>query len=86
MYKLTLTKKERNAIDWIGYRYSHGDELYHELIMCDHEGEWGDEGDIEFSIPEPEAWLIQELIEQDGLACFSPEFREKLFKFAGEIV
>ena len=28
MYKLTLTPDERAALDFVGYRYLHGDELY----------------------------------------------------------
>lgn len=34
MYYLTLTKKDRDAIDWIGHRYSHGDDLRRVLIPC----------------------------------------------------
>ena len=64
MYKLTLTKSERAAIDWVAYRYFHGDELSDILMQCIEgmddvvDNEWNLDGDITFNIPEhrtPEA-------------------------------
>jgi len=89
VYKLTLTKAERDAIDWVGGRYPHGDELFRLLTLeCKLRpfgSEWTDANDIEFEIPEWVAWEIQELIEE-GLDCFSDDFRLKLYKFCEKIV
>lgn len=75
MYKLTLSESEREAIDWVGYRYSHGDDL-RELLESDSvlpvsiesgAGEedithWDRTGEVTFTIPESAAWLIRDLI------------------------
>lgn len=34
-YTLTLTSGERKAIDWVGHRYAHGDDLSNVLLSCD---------------------------------------------------
>lgn len=35
MYRLTLTQSERAALDFVGYRYRHGDDLYRLLwVEC----------------------------------------------------
>ena len=94
MYPLTLTKGERNAIDWIGCRYSHGDELCDALraIKWSHakgdEHYWDDDGDMSFDFTGSEhiAWLIRDLIYRDNLACFAPELQEKLFNWADKVI
>lgn len=87
-YSLTLTKSERDAIDWVGYRYRHGDELYKLLCECQwtpDDLDWDSELDITFSIPEHIAWTIGEIID-DGLDCFADEFCIKLHQFRNRIV
>lgn len=90
-YSLTLTHDERRAIDWIGNRYSHGNRLF-DLIMADsvdmpEEAIWNEPGDITFHMPERIAWGIKDIVESnDNLACFSDEFRSKLYDFVGGIV
>jgi hypothetical protein len=98
-YKLTLTKEERKAIDWIGNRYPHGHDLYRLLwIESKVENEscinpwdladWGYDEDITFLIPESVAWEIDAM----GLGscykwdCFSDELVIKLNAFCGQLV
>ena len=83
-YQLTLSLNHRQAIDWIGNRYSHGYDLY-KLLWCEGnrtppDQEWDEQGDITFHLTENQGWGIQEIVEQDNLACFSPELCE-LFHF-----
>ena len=58
MYTQTLTAGEREAIDWVGGRYSNGDDLADLLMRCgrDGEAEWDDDCDITFRIPELRAY------------------------------
>lgn len=84
MYTLTLTYSERQAIDWIGGRYRHGDELANLLSELTND-EWHGPEDIVFSVPEHVAWTISEIIDE-GLDCFAPELQHKLYKFQGSIV
>ena len=92
MYTLTLTPAERSAIDWIGYRYNHGDQLYRILQrLCDSfpvEASWDDPRDITYRIPEHAAWEIKSLCEPDDYAmdCFGPDLRSKLIDFCSNIV
>ena len=94
MYKLTLTRQERKAIDWIGGRYFHGDDLYKLFtrpeVNWSMNGEWGwlDDGDITFSIPEHIAWEIREGFEDEEFlfSCLSDEFKVKLLAFCDSIV
>lgn len=87
MYKLILTPEERKAIDWIGGRYAHGYDLYHELVQnCDQDGDWESDDLVSFRIPEHIAWSISELIDQDNLACFAESLKIKLFTFQAGIV
>lgn len=88
-YTLTLTHGERQAIDWIGERYSHGVELSLLLwsdskVMDDH-AEWDDDCDMVFTVPESVAWEIARIVEE-GLDCFSPTLVRKLREFADKIV
>jgi hypothetical protein len=87
-YTLALTKSERAAIDWIGGRYRHGDELYRLLIGCTQtpdDADWDDNREITFNVPEHVAWTISEIIEE-GLDCFSGNLRHKLYYFQAQIV
>lgn len=93
MYYLTLSKKDRDAIDWIGNRYSHGNDLFRALNNCQLHDEvddagwnWDDEVSLTFSIPESLAWEISDIIDSDDLACFSSELRNKLYEFQANIV
>lgn len=88
-YKLTLTHAERRAIDWVGYRYATGDDLYKILSWCcGPDTEWDQDGDIEFTISEPRAWAISELFEAEDMSfpCFADEFARKLIAFWEGIV
>jgi hypothetical protein len=89
MYRLTLTKSERAAIDWVGHRDWNGDPLSSILLDCMPEDvEWGDDGDITFEIPEHKAWEINDLYtEADYLIPhFAPELAHKLQEFLSAIV
>ena len=93
MYKLTLTASERQAIDWIGNRYSHGDDLFDLLCEVEWEGikkdeDWGwfCEKDITFLIPENIAWQISDLLQNSLYECFAPELVEKLTNFCAEVI
>lgn len=82
MYRLTLTREERRAIDWIGHRYAHGDDLFDILIdFVVGEQEWCELGDMTFEIPESSVEGIRRIIDEDNLACFSTSLVEKLMVF-----
>lgn len=89
MYELTLTKSERAAIDWIGNRYRHGDELYRllwvESTQTPDDVDWDADCDVQFRIPENVAWTISEII-GEGLDCFGPELVRKLQRLQDRIV
>lgn len=92
-YRLTLTLAERQAIDWVGFRYPHGDELSDCLTDCRVRWEpesigWCDRGEITFIMPEYVAWAIQAIAEECDYRfdCFSPNFRMKLTRFCDSIV
>lgn len=85
-YTLTLTKSERDAMDWVGERYRHGDELGNLLDKnCPEASEWSEDNDITFTIPEHVAWEMREIIEGDdgrfNLDCFRSGLCAKLIKF-----
>jgi hypothetical protein len=89
-YSITFTFEERKAIDWIGGRYSHGDDLA-KLLTCQGWQEpkkdcWGEPVDITFHLTENQAWGIQEIVEQDSLACFSDELKFKFYTFLEKVV
>jgi hypothetical protein len=87
VYQLILTKSERDAIDWIGYRYRHGDDFRNVLETCmSDDAEWDAESDITFNIPESKAWEIKEIGEEDKWACFATPFVGKLNDFTSKIV
>lgn len=101
-YTLTLTRSERRAFDWIGNRYSNGDDMRAILIQCyATEIDWHDgEEDITFTITEPDAWALADLLAWeladpayidavDGAApwtCFAPELAGKMQKFVDGII
>lgn len=87
-YELTLTKDERNAIDWVGYRYGTGDDLFKTLMRGNPNHDWDFAGDVSFQIPEHVAWQIRDLCESEDFLfpCFSPEFAGKLQDFCDKIV
>lgn len=90
-YTLTLTKDERKAIDWVGHRYSNGNDLYKLLTdgeMTPDDRDWSDDGDITFKVPEAVAWEIKENAEaEDGFwPCFSGELASKMQRFIDGIV
>ena len=69
-YQLTLSKSERDAIDFVGHRYSHGNDLYDllwggEVTSSPDEVEWADDEKITFHIPEWVAWDMNTAIPQD---------------------
>lgn len=88
MYTLTLTKDERLAFEWIGDRYAAG-EVMRTLVQClTGDDSWEQDGDMTFTVPEPYAWAIKHLAEdEDGLwPCFSPELTRKMNDFIERIV
>jgi len=92
MYTLTLTHEERKAIDWVGYRYSNGDDLYKLLcspgVQGDENIDWSDNATITFQIPEHIAWKIKENAEsEDGFwPCFAQELTNKMQDFIDNII
>lgn len=80
-YELVLTPDERNAIHWVDGRYWCGYDFYMLLLDCEWEGEWDDDTDITFKIPEHVAWEIRDGIMENGIDCFCPEFERKLYEF-----
>lgn len=89
MYTLTLTHDERMAFDWIGHRYTTGDDVSRLLLDCmPEDAEWDAEGDITFRIPGHVAWQINELSEQEDhyWPCFSDELKLKMILFCEGIV
>lgn len=94
MYKLTLTHDERLAIDFCGYRYFCGDDLF--KVLTKHHvnaaEDWRERKNITFELPEHAAWEIKELIEQDtdelktGFPLFNTELTIKLITFYDSII
>jgi len=100
VYTLTLTYGQRLAIDWVGHRYGHGNDLAD--ILLESEGwdttdygellGWDSRGDITFTLTEPQAWQIAE-IRQEGMegghspwTCFDGELVGKMEAFCDSIV
>lgn len=89
MYTLTLTSSERDAIDWVGYRYPTGDNLRKILVDClKPDEEWDQDDDIMFEIPEHRAWEINDLAEENDGAWpgFSGELAKKMQAFVDGII
>lgn len=92
-YSLTLTSGERKAIDFVGHRYSCGDQFYEILFDCiPPDAEWDDDNDITFDIPEHKAWGINDIRESDmegghsPWPMFSNDFAYKMEDFCCQIV
>jgi hypothetical protein len=88
MYKLTLTADDYSALEWIGHRYSHGDDLLSILNKCQYEWADGLACNKAYQIPEHLAWELQEKINADDLACIDPrsDLYRKLRAFADNII
>ena len=102
MYTLTLTHDERQAIDWIGHRYAHGDKFARLLLDCEwievsgsgswlrknDTLEWDFTGSIMFEIPENLAWQMRDMFEEEDFQfdCLSEDFAHKLMSFCFNIV
>ena len=96
MYTLTLTSGQRQAIDFVGDRYAHGDNLFDILMGCEWHDEtdraevveWDSSEDITFWIPEHRAWEINEIREDcKGLwDCFDAELVGVMDSFCDKIV
>ena len=95
-YKLMLTSQERRAVDFIGYRYSNGEDLFAALwteCTAEPEGEeWDSDSNITFDVPEHIAWRIAENAQlEDGdseytFPCFSGDLNEKMQEFCWNII
>lgn len=90
MYKLTLSKMERNAIDWVGHRDWNGDDFFRLLLDCPvmgiEEWEWSEDFDLTFLIPEHHAWSICSWVNELGIPHFSPALSRKLYLFVNEVI
>ena len=84
MYHLTLTHGERRAIDWVGRRYDHGDNLRDCLFSVD----WDSPEDITFDIPEYVAWEINRIgaASEYRWDCFSEDLATKLTLFCDGVI
>jgi hypothetical protein len=84
MKYLTLDASERQAIDWIGDRYSHGDDLFRALCQTTMNDEWDGNCDVTFECDDVTFLPIKVAILGDHLECFSPKFHNKLWDFANQ--
>jgi hypothetical protein len=95
MHSITLTKPERSAIDWVGHRYRHGDDLRdvleqaevtNNVVGLDFNESWPGECDLTFNLTEAQAWEVQTIINEDPrLACFADGLAGKLHEFCSKI-
>jgi hypothetical protein len=90
MYRLTLTRDDRSAMDWIGQRYSHGNALWSKLELSEgveiSGSEWDQEGDRCYVIPEGVAWDVAELMRQDDMTCIGGALTVTFTKFINAII
>ena len=88
MYSLTLTAEEWQAFDWVGDRYNSGKVADLLIGSLPDDGEWNDDGDITFTIPEHVAWEIRDLAEAEDFAWafFAPALVAKLDDLCWSIV
>jgi hypothetical protein len=85
-FLLILSPGERMAIDWVGDRYSHGNDLFRLLwahsTQIPDDVDWDYKGDIRFYIPLDTAKRIHKLlVREDGsiqLDCFNGELSHKI--------
>ncbi|MHC4300600.1 MAG: hypothetical protein ACYS7Y_25265 [Planctomycetota bacterium] len=92
-YTLTLTSAERKAIDWVGHRYAHGDDLSNVLLSCDWvcmeaEDDWDGPHPLTFLISESDAWAIQQIADDEDHRwdCFARSLVGKMEAFLETIV
>lgn len=93
-YTLTLTKADRDAIDWVGDRYSGAPAIFKvwQETETNPERDWSDDGDFTLVIPEHLAWEIRDAAESDAEGghstwpCFAPSLKNKLDAFLDSIV
>jgi hypothetical protein len=88
-YKLTLTEDERVAFDFVGDRYSNGDDMLRIIAEYPTEGkEWDSPGDVTFDLPEYAAWQIADLAKEDdeSFPYFGEDLTIKMLKFIEQIV
>lgn len=88
MYTLTLSLGERRAFDFVDGRYETGGMKPLLISECEWEGDWYDDGDITFTIPEPIAWEMEKCARAEHdtgedylFPCFAPELQAKLYGF-----
>lgn len=89
MYKLTLTKSDRDAFDWIGDRYRNGNNMSNVFYQhMPEDKEWDDDGEITFEISESSAWEIKALAKEDNnfFPCFNDRLKSKMLRFIDSIV
>lgn len=90
MYTLTLTAGERKAIDFVGGRYDHGDEMFRMLnrVKCrQYESHnWDDDVDFTFEFEEFEAWDFRDTFDESDFELFADSFRSKLYVFMDSII
>ena len=84
-YELVLTSADRQAIDWIGDRYSHGYDLFKLLwnvdtISTPDDVDWESNETIIFSLPKHIVQKILRNAEEEDVpwSCFSDELANKL--------
>lgn len=77
MYTLTLNQDDRRAIDWIGDRYSHGNDLKRvlvdEAVTAVPDQVWESDLSITYHLPESKAWQVKEIVEDGNLDCINPD-------------
>ncbi len=75
MYSITLNKNDRQAIDWIGDRYSHGSDLKQILesedVKPSPDEPWESGQEITYRLPEYKAWELKEIVEEGNLDCIN---------------
>lgn len=93
-YEITLTREERKAIDFIGYRYSNGNQL-RDLLIEGHEDpeeitpeRWDSDEDITFNVSKINALDIRQNAadEEGSFPLFSDELVMKMFEFIEKII
>lgn len=89
-YSLTLTREERKAIDWVGYRDWNGDELRSILeggTGPEYDGnEWYSDDEFTFKLSEADAWTVRECAEEDGIPHFADSLATKIVELIESIV
>lgn len=75
MYSITLSKEDRQAVDWIGSSYSHGSDLKQilesEEVNAIPDESWDSDLAITYHLPEYKAWELKEIVEEGNLDCIN---------------